>query len=62
MKGSRNAKRYMKAFGTCLKVLKAITKHNESFRRGLKLLKDVGNFLPQVSKFQKLTSSIMNHL
>ena len=52
----------MQAFGACLKVLKAITKHNESFIKGLQRLKDICKLLAQVTECQKLQSSTMNHL
>ena len=38
-KRSGNAKIYMKAFGTCLKVLKATIKKNESIGTSLTILK-----------------------
>ena len=52
---SGNAKIYMKAFGTCLKVLKATNEKSESLRMSLNLLKRIFNILKWLSKSEEIS-------
>ena len=45
----------MKAFGTCLKVLKATNEKSESLRMSLNLLKRIFNILKWLSKSEEIS-------